>query len=119
MYGTVIDAQTKEPLAFASVQFKGTKTGITTDFEGKYSLETYYASDSLKVTFFGYKTQVKRIKKDIEQRVDFALEVEGEIMEELVIKADKKVENPAHVIFRKVVENKPINNKVKLDSYEY
>jgi hypothetical protein len=119
VYGTVIDAQTKEPLAFASVQFKGTKTGITTDLEGKYSLETYYASDSLQVTFFGYKTQVKRIKKDIEQRVDFALEVEGEIMEEVIIKADKKAENPAHVIFRKVVENKPINNKAKLDSYEY
>lgn len=40
-------------------------------------------------------------------------------MEEVVIKADKKAENPAHVIFRNVIANKPINNKAKLDAYEY
>ncbi|MFP5471790.1 MAG: DUF5686 family protein, partial [Bacteroidia bacterium] len=113
------DAQTQEPLAFASVQFKGTKTGTTTDFDGNYSLETYYASDSLLVRFVGYKTLVLKVKKDVEQKIDFAMQVEGEMMEEVVVKADKDAENPAHVIFRNVIANKPINNKEKLDAYEY
>jgi hypothetical protein len=119
VYGTVIDAESKEPLSFASVQFKGTKTGVTTDYEGKYEIETYYASDSLQATFFGYKVQTKKVKKDVEQRIDFALSVQGELMEEVVVKADKKAENPAHLIFRNVIANKPINNKTKLDAYEY
>ncbi len=118
MYGIVIDSETKEPLAFASVQFKDTKIGVTTDYEGKYVIESYYASDSLMVTYLGYKRLSKKIKKDVEQAINFELVVEGNIMEEVVVKATK-TENPAHVIFRNVIKNKPINNMAKLKGYQY
>lgn len=38
--GTVTDAQTGEPIPYAVVLFPGTTTGITTDDEGFYSLES-------------------------------------------------------------------------------
>ena len=40
MRGTVTDAQTGEPIPYAVVLFPGTTTGITTDDEGFYSLES-------------------------------------------------------------------------------
>ena len=55
--GVVIDATTKETIPFATVSFKGTKTGTTTDIDGKFTLESYYSSDSLLVTFLGYKSR--------------------------------------------------------------
>ena len=41
--GTVIDAKTKEPLPFVNVVFKGANIGTTTDFDGKYEIETQWA----------------------------------------------------------------------------
>ena len=40
--GTVTDASTGEPVAFASIQVKGTMTGAVTDLDGKYSITVSY-----------------------------------------------------------------------------
>ncbi len=42
--GKVIDEQSKEPIPFASVIIKGTKTGVTTNIDGEFVL---YIPDSL------------------------------------------------------------------------
>ena len=49
--GTVIDKQTKEPLAFVNVAFIGTTVGTTTDADGQYLLQTQWASEQLQVSF--------------------------------------------------------------------
>jgi hypothetical protein len=36
--GIVTDASTNEPIAYASLQIKGTSMGTTTNGEGKYSI---------------------------------------------------------------------------------
>lgn len=59
--GRVLEKGKPEPLPFVSVQFKGTKTGTTTNFDGYFTLRTNVAVDSLIVSYIGYKT--KRIKK--------------------------------------------------------
>jgi hypothetical protein len=38
------------------VQFKNSKIGTVTDSLGNYSIETYYASDSIQFIFSGYLT---------------------------------------------------------------
>lgn len=46
--GTVTDAQTGEPIPYAVVLFPGTTTGITTDDEGFYSLESRDTSSYIR-----------------------------------------------------------------------
>ena len=54
--GTVSDATTKEPLMSASVVVKGTTKGVSTDMDGKYSIDVA-VGQTLEVSFMGYVTQ--------------------------------------------------------------
>jgi len=118
VYGSVFDTNTKEPLPFVNVAFKGSKVGTTTDLDGNYRLETYYAEDSLVASFVGYKPRSFKVKKDRSQKIDFPLEEGSVSLGEVVVNA-KDFENPAHVILKKIIKNKPINNREKLQSYQY
>jgi TonB-linked SusC/RagA family outer membrane protein len=51
--GTVVDAITKEPVIGANVLVKGTATGISTDFEGRFSLDAP-SNSILLVSYMGY-----------------------------------------------------------------
>jgi hypothetical protein len=114
----IYDAETKEPLPFVNIAFKGSKIGATTDIEGMYRIETYYATDSLVASFIGYMPQAKRVKRDRSQVVDFYLEPGSFSLGEVVVNA-KDFRNPAHVLLEKIIANKPINDRAKLDSYSY
>lgn len=116
--GTVYDAETKEPLPFVNIGFKGSKIGTTSNMDGKYYLDTYYATDSLTASYLGYKPLSLKVKLDAPQVLDFALK-EGSVSLGEVIISGKDAENPAHVILKKVINNKPINNREKLDAYQY
>lgn len=116
--GTVYDAETKEPLPFVNIGFKGSKIGTTSNMEGEYYLDTYYATDSLTASFIGYKPLSLKVKLDEPQVIDFAME-EGSVSLGEVVISGKDAENPAHVILKKVINNKPINNREKLDAYQY
>jgi hypothetical protein len=116
--GKVTDAVTKESLPFAVVMFVDTKTGTQTDLEGNFRIETYYSSDSLRVIFLGYETVTKKIKQGTNMVINFELK---EIVNEtsaVIIKPDDGP-NPAIALVKKVLRNKKINNKEKLDAYEY
>lgn len=54
--GTVIDGEFSEPLAFANVLVKGTTTGTTSDFDGKYVLNLDPGNYTLVFSFVGYNT---------------------------------------------------------------
>lgn len=116
--GKVTDAQTGEAMPYVNISFVGTKSGTTTDFNGRYTLETYYASDSLRASFIGYKAQTKGVKTDQSQTINFALELSSIALEVAEVRATEE-ENPAHPIIRAVQRNRRINNREKLDAYEY
>ena len=83
--GKVIDAETKEALPFVNVVFQDSKVGTSTDIDGNYRIETYYPTDSLQASFLGYNSLAKSVKKDVEQKVNFALSPGGVDIEEVVI----------------------------------
>lgn len=116
--GQVTDATTGETMPFVNILFQNSKIGTTTDLKGRYSLQTYYATDSLLASFIGMKTVSKKVKIDKEQTINFMLEVSSVELETAVIIATKE-ENPAHPIIRNVLRNKDINNREKLEAYEY
>lgn len=118
VYGKITDGDTGEPMPFVNLQFKGTKIGTTADLNGNYRLESYYASDSLVASFIGYLPKTVAVKKDKEQRIDIVLSSGSIELEAAVVKAGEE-ENPAHPIVRNILRNKEVNNREKLDGYEY
>ncbi len=116
VHGEVKDATTGEPLPFVNIAFKGTKTGTTSDINGKFELSTYYASDSLIASFIGYKPLVIKVKLDEEQTIVFNLEPGEVTLKEVVV---EYTGNPAELILEKIIQHKEANNREKLDSYEY
>ena len=57
--GTVVD-ENGEPVIGASVMIKGTKTGVVTDIDGKFSLGSSSNGKTLVITYIGYdKKEVK------------------------------------------------------------
>ncbi len=121
--GKVIDAETKEPLPFVNVRFVGKNVGTTTDYNGEYIIRTQWPSDKLEVSFIGYKTQYKKVVKEKNQRIDFELIPESEMLDNVVIQAKGKryrnKNNPAVELIKKVVKNKNLNRKEHLEYYKY
>lgn len=115
--GVVKDAQTGEILPFVTVRFKDSKIGAYTDTVGYYMLDTYYATDSLVFSMPGYRKATFAIKKDVAQVLNVELLIVVAELEEVVIKPPD--EFPSTILHKRVVANKPINNKEKLSSYEY
>jgi len=121
--GVVLDSKTKEPLPFVNITFKGANVGTTTDFDGKYNLETQWAKPTLAASFVGYKTLYKSVVIGKTQTIDFLLKNDAIEMETFVVKADKKryknKGNPAVILIKKVIEHKDDNRKESLNFYEY
>lgn len=115
--GSVIDIKTKEPLPFVNIIFKNSKTGTTTDIDGNFYIDTYYATDSLVASFIGYQSQTKYVKRDIPQIVSFELGTGGGVSIGEVTVTYKG--NPAHVILDRIIALKDVNNREKYDAYEY
>jgi hypothetical protein len=114
--GKVTDSNTKKPLPFVNVQLMGTNIGCTTGFDGKFAIETKTNADSILISYIGYKSQKKKIKRQAYQNFKISLESSNFELTEVVIRPK---ENPAHIILRKVINNKSKNSKYKLDAYEY
>jgi hypothetical protein len=114
--GTVSDEK-GEPIPYARVRFSGTKIGALTDTVGAFFLQSYYATDSIQVQFIGYKTKSIKIKKDSEQTLKINLEIQSTDYKDVVVLISS--ESPAVALHKKVIANKPINNKEKLGAYQY
>lgn len=117
VYGTVTDEETGEGLPFVRVYFYDSKIGTTSDSTGKYVLESYYATDSIVFTFLGYKNKVVKIKKDVSQELNCQLSFEVVETEEVVIRPPD--EFPSTKLHKKLIANKDVNNKEKLQAYQY
>jgi len=115
--GTVVDEETKQPIPFANLVLSGISVGATTDFEGRYSIETRNPKiDTLVITYIGYETKKIAVTKNIFQQVDIELNPSGIMLNEVEILPG---ENPAEVILRKIIANKENNNRQHFDSYQY
>ncbi len=71
--GIVKDAATGEPIPYASVQVKGTRTGVNTAENGTFSLSAP-SNGTLVISFIGYKTQEILIQNRSTINVDLALD---------------------------------------------
>lgn len=116
--GKIVDAKSKEPLAFVNVIADNQKTGTVSDIDGIFIIEDISKIKRLLFSYVGYETKELSISeiKDVSQTVVVTLNKKSFDLKEVVIN-DK--ENPALKIIRKVIENKDLNNPEKLKSFKY
>jgi len=116
--GIVLDKQSDEPIPFASVVFKVGKTGMLTDSLGRFNFElnNWPVGDTLQVINVGYKiTEIPlaQIKDSI------SLTVYIEVLppkSEVVVKSKY---NRALWFWRKIIANKPRNDRSYFDNFGY
>ncbi|MFH1004238.1 MAG: DUF5686 family protein [Bacteroidota bacterium] len=114
--GIIYDAETREPLPFVNIKFKGGKPFTTSDVDGNFSISASAPTDSIEISYIGYKIKKVAVKKNISQIINIFLYPDQIALQEVIILPG---ENPAHRILRKVIDNKDKNDRKKLSAYEY
>lgn len=115
--GVVTEQGSKSPMSYVKVSFYGSKISTVTDSLGRYKLETYYPVDSLQVYSLGYKVVRIKLKQEVQQEVNVSLRpVSREVNEIVVLPPD---EFPSTKLHKKIIAHKPVNNKEKLQAYQY
>jgi len=124
--GKVVDAQTREALPFVDLYFPGTTIGSSTDLDGRYRIDTRYATDSLTATFIGYAPVTIAIQKGVrKQTINFELGNQAVVYsgDDIIVRAKKqkysKKNNPAVDLIRKVMANKSENRIESNEFYNY
>ncbi|MFM7683875.1 MAG: DUF5686 family protein, partial [Bacteroidota bacterium] len=117
VFGQVIDSETGFGFPFVKVQYMNSKIGAITDSLGNYSIKTYYATDSLMFMFPGYKLKSIKVNRDQSQEINITLETRSNLHKEVVIRPPD--EPFAIKLHKRIIANKPVNNKEKLEAYEY
>jgi len=107
--GTVVD-ETNMPLPGATVVIKGTTTGASTDFDGKYSINTN-TGDILVFSYVGYAD--KKTTVGTSNSINITLEPDTSLDEVIIeaaydIKKTKPTTNVAvQVVSAETIENRP------------
>jgi hypothetical protein len=114
--GRVTDMATNEAIPFASVRFKHSTSGTSTDFDGYYTMKVSGPIDSVVVSYLGYLNKTKAVKPGITQVLDFQLQSSTVGIQEVVVLAG---ENPALRIIRQAIRNRDRHDKSSLDAYQY
>lgn len=83
--GTVISSEDSMPLAGVSVIIKGTTTGVSTDFDGVYSIKIPDGKGTLVFSYIGFKT--REILVNGETTINASLETDTETLDEVVVTA--------------------------------
>ena len=118
--GRIFD-EVNEPLAYATVLFKGSIEGTTSDENGRFYLESSKNWAQLVVSFMGYETLEIELSKKVNFNLKFVLKEEANTLNEVVIAVGKqpKKNNPAIAILEKIWKKRRQNGLKKYDQYSY
>ena len=86
--GTVVDGESNTPLPGVNVVETGTNNGVTTDFDGNFTLEVNGSSGSVKISYVGFKTTTKTFTVSSGQTVDLGtliLQTDAAALDEVVV----------------------------------
>ncbi|MEO8770829.1 MAG: DUF5686 family protein [Ferruginibacter sp.] len=117
--GFVKDGHSDELLPFASVQFKNTGIGKTTDSSGAFKFVlSKWPSDTLVITSISYKAYYFIIPKN-KDTIDLSASLEaGNAIPEVVVRAKLK-HSRGWYLWKKVVAHRDENNIFKFDNFTY
>lgn len=115
--GTVKDASTGEPLPFVNIWFPGTTVGVTTDFDGYYSIETRQnVPSTIKAEILGYEGKEGKITIGGYTELNFTLKPQSVMLNAVTVKADDR---KIKAFMGKVFDRKRYNNPDNRESSQY
>ncbi len=103
--GRVVDAHTKQPIAFANVWIAGTQQGTTTNLKGEFEIPDV-ESDTLMVSFLGYHVKRLPFNPGSNSPLSILLEEDFQLLGEVTIRPE--IER-AKELFDKIQEHKKEN----------
>lgn len=106
--GTVLNAQTGEPIENANVYYRGTHIGCATNSEGMFMVRTTLEKKkTLLVSAVGYKTQRYQIEPDSYIGIEVLLEEKNNMLEEVFLLPGA---NPALPLMEQVRQHRQQND---------
>lgn len=121
--GAVIDAQTGDSIAAASVSYKTHRIAVVANKRGTYKIDRF---NGWKLTFsaVGYKSKTVTVNGQIPvHHYDIALEPDNHQLSEVTVKAKRskysRKENPAVELMRRVIAKKKANDLKSKPYYRY
>ena len=120
--GTVIDADTGEPLPYASVIYKGHHVAVITNIDGEYVIDRH---NGWKLSFssVGYQTQDVPITSQTKSQLPIRLKPDRQQLAEVTVSAKKgrysRKNNPAVELMKKVIDAKKQTNLANHDYYRF
>lgn len=121
--GIVTDSVTGEALPFVGVSFDESTTATLTDFDGKFFINTDKNYNRIKVTYIGYKTEIRKVNAHTQQVINFKLVSKTMHLNEVKVSAKKaryrNRDNAAVDLINRVIEHKDENRKGATGYYEY
>ena len=113
--GKITEAGSNNPIPYATVVFKGTFTGTTSDLNGNYNLSSIKPTSVIEISAVGYKKQVFTITLNKVNKHDIALDEDVVSLAEVSVRPG---ENPAIPVFRKIIDRKKENNPSNFPSWQ-
>lgn len=122
--GCVLDSVTGQPVAYAGVALTSTPAVTLTDEQGKYSIYSYSAADSLKVSLLGYTAKIMPIDRRAARiEINVPLNQTGVHLSEVIVKPRKekysKKNNPAVAFMERIRKGESSTDPRRHDHYEY
>ncbi len=109
--GCVTDADTGEPISFASVVLDGTTTGVIAEIDGTYSISLPSRDGAvLAVTFIGYKSQL--VKVNGREVVDVQMVPDALALQETIVVAFGTATKESFTGSAAVLDSKQLANRV-------
>ena len=106
--GLITDADTGEPIPFVSVYFDGTTIGISTDMDGRYSLETRSAEAKvLTASLIGYESLSIPVSYGSFKEINFRLKQDPKQLNAALVKPDNRY---IRSILRKLDRSRDVND---------
>lgn len=114
--GTVTDAETTQPLAFANIMFNSNpRLSVATDIDGRFAFNSPEPLQSYVCSYVGYDSHSMTISSP-NLPLNISLKASDNALDEVVIKPG---ENPANRIIRLAIANKAINDPENISSFTY
>jgi hypothetical protein len=113
--GRVIDAETRQPLAFVHVVINDSQLGTMTDIDGLFSLQIPPGKEHIQLSYVGYFTQSFLITNKDEPVLIYLYRRPYQLQEVVVYPG----ENPAHRIIRNAINNRNANNPERIPAFTY
>jgi hypothetical protein len=113
--GVVLDASSRQPLAFVNVVPVSGSQGVSADLDGKFSLNMSAPLNRIQFSYVGYETVSLPVTASTSGLRILLVRKSLQLSEVKILPG----ENPADRIIRKASENRDLNNPEKNHSFTY